>query len=161
MTSLQEYIQSNPPATELKRALAVQMTQQGYRYRQIRDVLQVSVGSITESNQRYEVEGVEGLKLKYWGTQGFLSREQKQALMAWLGNRDSWTIEEVMNHIATEYGVVYQSRQSYYTLLQSAGFSWKKSQPTHPDKDDERVNEKKTRFWHSYRSGELKSPMGK
>jgi transposase len=156
MILLQQYIQSNPPAAELKRALAVQMTQQGYRYRQIRDVLQVSVGFITESNQRYEAEGVNGLKSKYWGTQGFLSREQKQALMAWLGSRDDWTIEEVMNHIEAEYGVVYQSRQSYYTLLQEAGFSWKKSQPTHPDKDSAQVSQKKTRFWRSYRNGEPK-----
>lgn len=66
-----------------------------------------------------------------------------------------------MNQLEAEYGVVYQSRQSYYTLRQEAGFSWKKSQPTHPDKDSAQVSEKETRFWRSCRSGETKLLVGK
>lgn len=66
-----------------------------------------------------------------------------------------------MLHLEAEYGVVYQSRQSYYSLLQQAGFSWKKSHPTHPEKDADQVSEKKTRFWRSCRSGEAKLLVGK
>lgn len=161
MIELQQYIQSNPPASELKRALAVEMSQQGYRYRQIRDVLHVSIGFITEANKRYERGGIEGLKSNYWGTQGYLTQEQKQSVLTWLDQQDYWTIEQVMLHIETEYGVVYQSRQSYYSLLQQAGFSWKKSQPVHPDKDADQVNEKKTNWWRSYRSGETRLPVDK
>lgn len=72
------------------------MTQQGYSYREIQAVLQVSLGFITYCNQRYEAAGIEGLSLKYWGTQGYLNAQQKQELFAWIGQRDYWTIEEVM-----------------------------------------------------------------
>lgn|GEM_PF-5650833 len=33
--------------------------------------------------------------------------------------------------------------QSYYALLRRAGLSWKKSYPTHPDKDEQLLEEKK------------------
>ncbi len=44
METLEQFIQSNPHPRELKRALAVQMSERGHSYREIRDVLQVSVG---------------------------------------------------------------------------------------------------------------------
>jgi len=147
VNALQQFIQSNPPAQELKRALAVEMTQQGYTYREIQAVLQVSLGCISYCNERYTAAGVEGLKLLYWGTQGYLSVQQKQELFDWLRGRDYWTIEEVMEQIEQQYNVVYQSRQSYYALLKQAGLSWKSSQPTHPHKDDEQVGKKKQKLW--------------
>lgn len=84
METLEQFIQSNPPSQELKRAVAVQMSQQGYTYREIRDVLQVSLGFVSDCCQRYEAAGVEGLKLNYWGTQGYLKANQKEELMVWL-----------------------------------------------------------------------------
>lgn len=143
MDVLKQLIQSNPRSQELKRALAVQMTQQGYSYRQIRDVLGVSLGFITHCNQRYDTDGVEGLRLNYWGTQGYLSQEQKQEVLAWLAQKDYCTLDEVIEQLEQQYQVVYQSLQSYYTLLKQAGLSWKKSQPTHADKDEQQVAQKK------------------
>lgn len=64
----------------------------------------------------------------------------------WLDEQDAWTVEEVIDHIEDEYGVVYQSLQSYYALLKSAGFSWKKGQPTHPDNDEQLIEEKKEKL---------------
>lgn len=84
MDTLKQFIQSNPQPRELKRALAVQMSQRGYSYREIRDLLQVSLGLITTCTQRYEAEGIEGLKLNYWGTQGYLNAYQKQQVFCWL-----------------------------------------------------------------------------
>ena len=49
------------------------MSQRGYSYRKIRDVLQVSIGFVTHCTQCDEAAGVERLKLNYWGTQGYLS----------------------------------------------------------------------------------------
>jgi transposase len=143
METLEQFIQSNPPSLELKRALAVQMSQRGHSYRQIRDILQVSVGFITASHQRYDCSGVEGLRSNYWGTQGYLRAEQKQSLFQWLDAQEVWTLQEVIDHIEDAYGVVYQSPQSYYALLKEAGFSWKKAQPAHPDKDEALIQEKK------------------
>lgn len=152
METLEKFIQSNPHPQELKRALAVRMVKQGLSYRQIRELLAVSVGFISGCCQRYEAQGVEGLKLKYWGTQGYLNSQQKQQIYQWLDQKDYWTIEEVIAYIEDEYGVVYQSRQSYYTLLSEAGFSWKKSTPAHPAKDEEQVAQKKRKsrkFWQN------------
>lgn len=161
MQTLEQFIQSNPPPRELKRALAVQMSQRGHSYREIRDVLQVSVGFVTLCCQRYESAGVEGLQSKYWGTQGYLNAQHKQELFNWLATKDCWTIEEVVEHIEDTYEVVYRSQQSYYALLKQAGFSWKKAQPTHPDKDQVQVEEKKLKLWICCSSGAVKSLVGR
>lgn len=158
MQTLNQFIQSNPPPLELKRALAVQMSQRGHTYRHIRDILQVSVGFITASYQRYERSGVEGLRSHYWGSQGYLNAEQKQSLFRWLDGQDAWTLQEVIDQIEDEYGVVYQSLQSYYGLLKEAGFSWKKAQPAHPDKDEALIQEKKEKLKSYWQRIEWRSP---
>lgn len=161
METLEQFIQSNPHPLELKRALAVQMSQRGHSYRDIRDVLQVSVGFISASRQRYERAGVEELRSNYWGTRGYLTAPQKQELFTWLGQQDAWTLEEVISHIEDEYEVVYQSLQSYYALLKQAGFSWKKAQPVHPDKNQTLLEEKKQKFNSYWQRIEPKLPVGK
>lgn len=160
METLEQFIQSNPPSLELKRALAVQMSQSGQSYRQIRDILQVSLGFITASHQRYELSGVAGLRSNYWGTQGYLDVEQKQSLFRWLDGQDAWTLEEVIDHIEDEYDVVYQSLQSYYALLKEAGFSWKKAQPAHPDKNEGLIEKKKEKLKCYWQRIKLRSPAG-
>ena len=161
METLEQFIKSNPPAMELKRALAVQMSQRGQSYREVRDILQVSVGFITASHQRYEQAGVEGLRSHYWGTKGYLSAEQKQELFTWLSRQDAWTLEEVIEQNEDEYGVVYQSLQSYYALLKQAGFSWKKAQPAHPGKDETLIQEKKEKLKSCWQRIELRLPVAK
>lgn len=159
METLEQFIESNPDAVELKRALAVQMSQRGYTYREIRDVLQVSIGFISACWQRYTRDGVEGLRSNYWGTTGYLSAQQKQELFTWLGQQEAWTLEEVINHIEQEYEVVYQSPQSYYTLLKQAGFSWKKAQPVHPDKNENLIEKKKQKFNSYWQRTKVKLPV--
>lgn len=147
MNNLTQLIQSNPDSRELKRALAVQMSQQNYPYRQIQQTLQVSLGFISKWNHAYASKGVEGLRLAYGGSQGYLSATQKQDLFKELNNQDTWEIEEVMELIEERYGVLFQSKQSYYALMHQAKLSWKKSQATHPSKDDEQIAQKNKRFW--------------
>lgn len=161
METLGQFIRSTPRPQELKRALAVQMSQRGYSYREIRDILQVSLGLITQSNQRYDANGAAGLKLNYWGTAGYLNSQQKQELVTWLGQKDCWTIEEVIEHVESKYDVVYQSQQSYYALLKQAGLSWKKAQPTHPGKNEQQVQEKKVPSSSYWCSGVVTSRVGK
>ena len=67
MESLTEFIRSNPDPRELKRALAVKMVKQGQSYHQIRDSLGISLSFISKYLQKYEREGIKGLKLKYKG----------------------------------------------------------------------------------------------
>lgn len=91
MDTLEQLLKSNRDPRELKRAVAVQMSQRGYSYREIRDVLQVSVGFVTACCQRYAAVGVERLKLNYWGTQGYLDAQQKREVLDWLAQKNTWT----------------------------------------------------------------------
>lgn len=144
MDELSEFIQSNPDPRELKRALAVQMVMQDYRYYQIQDVLSVSVGFISKWKQHYENRGVAGLYLRHQGSRGYLTHPQRQAVFVWLQQKNYWNLGELQQYVEQQYDVVFESKQSYYTLFAEAGISWKKTQKRNPKADPQAV-EKKTR----------------
>lgn len=95
MESLTEFIQSNPNPRELKRALAVKMVKQNYSYYQIRDTLGVSIGFISNCRHNFESYGIEGLKLRYKGSQGYLNSQQRQYVINWLKEKDYWQLSEL------------------------------------------------------------------
>lgn len=142
-SDLKSFIDSNPDPRELKRALAVQMVQQGYLYTDIQAVLQVSLGFITKWKQGYEGDGIDGLRLGYQGRKSYLSEEQRQAVLHWLQQKQSWQLLELIEYVDQQYGVIFASKQSYYDLFHAAGISWKKTQKRNPKKDPDLV-EKKT-----------------
>lgn len=144
MNELTEFIQSNPDPRELKRALAVQMALHQYTCYEIRDVLQVSVGFISKWKQAFEQNGIKGLRLRHQGSTAYLSREQRQTVIAWLKQKNQWNLGELVQHIEDTYDVVFASKQSYYCLFAEAGISWKKTQKRNP-KADPALVEKKTR----------------
>lgn len=47
IAELQEFIDSRPDAREVRKALAVKLVYQDYKYEEIQTILDVSVGSIT------------------------------------------------------------------------------------------------------------------
>lgn len=147
MDSLSQLIEITTDARELKRALAVYMRQQGYAYKQIASLLHVSESFISKWQQIYRQEGLAALKLRYWGTQGYLDEAEKQAVIEWLRQRTSCQLEELSTHLDVTYGVVFKSQQSYYDLLHQAGLSWQKTQAQRPQKDDQQVAQKDTRLW--------------
>ncbi len=143
MDQLSHFIQANPDPRELKRALAVQMVWQQYRHREIQSVLQVSSGFISKWTQTFEQHGVEGLRLQYKGSSGYLDAQQRQAALEWLEQKNYWDLQELQAYFEDSYGVVFRSLQSYYELFHQAGISWKKTQKRNPKKDPQLV-EKKT-----------------
>jgi putative transposase len=143
MDQLSDFIQANPDPRELKRALAVQMVRQQYRHREIQSVLQVSSGFISKWTQTFEQHGVEGLRLQYKGSSGYLDAQQRQAALEWLEQKNYWDLQELQAYLEDSYGVVFRSLQSYYELFHQAGISWKKTQKRNPKKDPQLV-EKKT-----------------
>lgn len=143
LEDLKAFIQSNPDARELKRAVAVQMFLKGFKHREISESLGVSSGFISKWTQRYEESGVSGLQLGYLGSVGHLKPEQRQEVIAWLQRKNYWNLAELQGHIEQEYEVKFDSKQSYYTLFAQAGISWKKTQKCNPKADPELV-EKKT-----------------
>lgn len=143
MEQLSQFIQDNSDSRELKRALAVQMVLQNYRHREIQGVLQVSSGFISKWTQAFEQQGVEGLRLQHKGSTGYLDTKQRQAVLAWLEQKNYWDLQELQAYLEDSYKVVFRSLQSYYELFHQAGISWKKTQKRNPKKDPELV-EKKT-----------------
>lgn len=147
MDALAQFIQTTSHSKELKRALAVQMVQRQYPYREIQAIVQVSLGFISQWVEVYEQQGIEGLKWGYQGTEGYLNAEQRQEVIAWLKQRDCWQLEELVTHLDERYGVLYQSKQSYYDLFHQAGLSWKQSQLVRPQKDEAQVTQKNMKSW--------------
>ena len=153
MELLTEFIRSNPDPRELKRALAVKMVRAGQNYYQIRDTLGVSLGFISKYLQKFETEGIEGLKLKHRGSRGYLTVEQKQALLNWLKQKNYWQLSELKTYLEVNYDVKFASLQSYYSLFGEAGISWKKTyakryplgQKSNPRKNADLVSQKKQR----------------
>ena len=160
MESLTEFIRSSQEPRELKRALAVQMVQQNYSYSQIKEILKVSVGFISTYHTKFKEKGIEGLKLKHKGSQGYLNRKQKQEIIGWLQEKDYWQLSELKTQVEVKYNVVFASLQSYYSLFHEAGISWKKTQKSNPRKNPELVEQKKPKFNFGSKGIDKKSNQG-
>jgi putative transposase len=114
MDKLAQLIEETTEVRELKRALSVKLREGGMTTEAVGEVLHVTPRAVRAWCQRYEREGVEGLRLKYRGSESYLSVEQRQEIEDWLGAQDTITVEEVRDEIEARYGIVYQSKQSYY-----------------------------------------------
>jgi putative transposase len=143
---LTEFIAGNPEPRELKRALAVKMALENQPYAHITKLLGIGKSSISYYKQRFEVQGLEGLKLGYQGLKGYLTEPQREEIISWLKTRDYWSFDELVTYIDVTYQVVYASRQSYYNLFSEADINWKKSQKVNPKSDPELVKKNARKF---------------
>lgn len=143
MELLTAFIEQNPDARELKRALAVKMALAGQSYCEITKLLGLHKSSISTWKQRFVTQGLDGIRLGYQGSSSYLTWEQKAAVMTWLQTQAYWNIDELVSYLDEQYGVVYQSKQSYYALFRAAGIRWKKSQKINPRFDAELVKNKR------------------
>jgi putative transposase len=100
----------------------------GYKHRDI----SVSSGFISKLTGQYEELRVTGLRLRYLGSVGYLEPEQRQSVLAWLKGKHYWHLSELQAYIEEQYGVVFDSKQSDYTLFEQAGIRWKKTQRRNP-----------------------------
>ena len=121
------------------------MTANRCKHREIQESLSVSSGFISKWTALYGEQGVQELKLKHLGSVGYLKPQQRQAVFTWLQTQEYWNLEELQAHIEEAYKVVFDSKQSYYTLFKQAGMSWKKTQKRNPKTDPELVQKKKRR----------------
>jgi putative transposase len=143
---LAAFLAEKRDSREYRRALAVKLALLGYRYEAICEMLDVTIGFVSQSKKAYEKDGTAGLTLKYQGAQPYLSASQRQAVIDWLKSEQEWSLERLHAHIETTYDVVFQSRQSYYQLLADAGISYKQAQRTNPKRDEELIAAKKKRL---------------
>ena len=142
MEELIEFIQATSDSRELKRALAVQMVMQNYKHSKIGNILGVSVGFVNKWKYIFVEQGITRLRLKYKGSKSYLDSAQRQIVSNWLKQRNYWHLSELKEYIEDSFDVVFDSNQSYYSLLKDANISWKKTQKNNPQKDAELVAKK-------------------
>ena len=117
------------------------------------EVLQVTPRAVRAWRQRYEQEGMEGLHVRYRGSESYLRVEQRQALEDWLGSQETITVEEVRDEIEARYGIVYQSKQSYYDLLEASGLSYHRTEKGNPKRNEAQVLERREEIKKNWRRG--------
>jgi len=141
MSELDTFITTTRDSRELKRALAVKNTLAGHPWQAVVEELGVCWSFIGKWRQMYAEHGVDGLKIGYKGSSGYLTPDARAEVMEWLQKPRRWNLGSLRTHIQRRYGVVYKSRQSYYALLHEAKLSWKKTQKRNPKADPEQVME--------------------
>ena len=78
---LEDFIQGNPDAREVKRALAVKWSWSGISSRQFRKMLNVSLEFISKWNKKFLTRGVNGLKIAYKGKPSYLTQSDKEEII--------------------------------------------------------------------------------
>jgi putative transposase len=106
-------------------------------------VLQVTPRAVRKWRKRYEREGVDGLQVRHRGSESHLSIEQRQEIEEWLGSQEPSTVEEVRDEIEARYGIVDQSKQSYYDLLDASGLSYYRTEKGYPHRNEAQVLERR------------------
>jgi putative transposase len=126
-------------AREVKRAVSVKMGQQGFSPAQICQVLNVSPQYVSKWKGQYEAEGAAALRLGHRGSGGYLQEEARHEILQWIGGQETVSVEAVRDYVEARYGVVYQSKQSYYDLLEAGGMSYHRSETGNPRRDEAQV----------------------
>jgi len=137
IAKLESFIKSNLDARELKRGLAVKMAIQEYPYKKISQLLGVSSFSISDWKKSFKANGIEGIRLGYKGLKKYLTDEQLSEIIRWLSSSEYWHLDELINYLDSQYGIIYKSKQSYYALFNLANVSWKRSRKVNPKSDEE------------------------
>ena len=154
MDRLAQLIEETTDVRELKRAVSVKLGVGGMAAEAVGAVLQVTPRAVRKWQRRYEREGVAGLEVRNRGSESYLGVEQRHELDAWLEAQETITVEAVRDEIEARYGIVYQSQQSYYELLDASGFSYHRTEKSNPKHNEAQVLERREEIkknWH--RSG--------
>lgn len=139
MQNPEDIINKSEDVRELKRALAVNMSEEGMKVSDICRGLKVSVPYVSKRKIIYEREGAEGLLLKYKGRESYLSTESREEIIRYTEECENISTEGLRDYIGEKYGILYKSEESYYNLLKSGGKSWHKSQKKNPKRNEEKV----------------------
>ena len=151
MDRLAKLIEETTDVRELKRALSVKLSEEGMATEAIGAVLQVTPRAVRQWRKRYKREGVEGLHVRYRGSESYLSVEQRREIEEWLGSQETITVDEVRDEIEARYGIIYQSRQSYYALLDASGLSYHRTEKGNPNRNEAQILERREeskKNWH-------------
>lgn len=151
METIDDIINTTTDTRILKRALCIKMLQSGLVPQAISRVLNVSEQYVSKWKGIYESEGARGLQLGYQGRTAYLPAEERASILAWIGEHQTITIEEVRDYVDNQYGVTYQSKQSYYSLLEEADMSYHQSELVNPKRDEAQIEQKREEIKKKWR----------
>ncbi len=138
--SLEEFLKQVKDVREYKRAQAVKLDLEGYARKLTAQVLSVSVNFVSKWRVQYNKHGAAGLRLTHKGSKGFLSKEDKQAVLGWISEQSPYVSRQTLEaYLESSYGITFKSSRSYYQLLDKAGLSYKKRQAVNAAKDEQKV----------------------
>jgi transposase len=136
------FINSNGDSREMKRALAVKLALQGYAYKAIENILNVSQGYISKWKKRFIKQGIQGIRLGYKGAKTKLTKEEEEETIKWLLCQEYWDLSELEIYLIEEYDVVFESKESYYKIYRKAKITRQKAEKVNPRKDEEKVKQR-------------------
>ena len=151
MDDIDEIINEARDAREVKRAVSVKMGRQGFSPAQICQVLNVSLQYVSKWKGLYEAGGGAVLRLGYRGSESYLGEEEEDAILQWLEEQETVSVEALRDYIEEQDGVVYRSKQSYYELLEAGGMSYHRSEKHNPKRDEAQILERREEIkknWH-------------
>lgn len=144
--------QQTRDAYELKRLQAVRLYGSGVPTQQIWQVVQCSDRRIRNWTQKYQQQGLNGLKSHWQGDNALkLNREQRANLKKRLqqsqpdqviapDERSSrgpfWTVSDLQTVIKQWYNVTYRSLGSYRRLLHECGLSYQRTEQVYRSRPD-------------------------
>jgi transposase len=70
-----------------------------------------------------------------------------------LGAQETITLEEVRDELEARYGIVYQSKQSYYVLLAARGLRYHRTEKGNPKRSEAQVLERREEIKKNWRRG--------
>jgi putative transposase len=141
--SLEHFLETTEDVREYRRALSIKLAQTGVSTSQICEVLGISPQYVSKWKHRFQNEGMGCLRIAYRGSQGFLTEAQKTATLAWIKQHASIRLDELWGYLEENYGITYQSKQSYYDLLDAGGMSYHRTEKQNPRKNEALVQERR------------------
>ena len=137
------FLDTTEDVMEYKRAMAVKMILLNFRPCDSALALNVTEAFVSKWKILYFKGGMDAFAVQYKGSHGYLTSEQRQSVLHAITGEKIGSVEALVDHIRTMYGVEFKSRQSYYILLAEAKITWKRAQSQNPAKDPERIAAKK------------------
>ena len=146
---------------EVKRALAVKIFFSDFKVEDICKLLNVSDSFVSKWKIIYENKGAIVLKVNYQGGPSYLTEQQRIQILLHLNNKPHCSVDELRDYIEDQFGIVYQSKQSYYDLLKAGGLTWHQTQAVNPQRDEQQVLQKREAIEKNWRRVRRKSYRAK
>lgn len=124
---------------EILRVIGIHLRLAGVDRRTIADALGVSVEFLDKWYGIYVRHGAEGLWSRHKGSVGYLPETERNEIISYVAKQETMTLNDLISYIETKYGVVYESKQSYYDLLHEGRMSWKKTEKMNPKREESEV----------------------